>query len=488
MTGHVGETRRVTLRARSVVLSGALAGACALACATTSTWTPPTALDTRDDPAALRAGYGNEELHTWWPLTPPEIAATRGIPAARSGDAHALLALALAASGDHRDAASHADFTARVDRFVAGLRPTMAAAPDDWHRGYELNRAMHRQLFGGERTDLGSYAFEQARLTGVFTSGHYNCLSSALLYVVLARAFGLPVRAVVVPTHVFVEMGQPGGKIIEIETTSDTGFDWVHDQRFYKEDAASWSGNRGLRPVTWDEYQHRKVIEPYQLVALAMRDGRSGDEKDRPRLRELASLVDPEDVEIERERLQLTINESVELYQSKAWHTMVKLFDVVSPGTTGLDALAARTRDPQTAQMASWASWNYAHALMIVGRTDEAMARTKDGYARLDPTWPDAGKLRDDYANVLNDRLCALIDKKDYTKAIEVYTAYRDVCRADKVCASNVAVAYGNQSIDAQNAGDWPSARQALQQCMAELPADASCRDALADLESRHRF
>ena len=128
----------------------------------------------------------------------------------RRGDAHALLALALVASGDHRDAASHADFTARVDRFIAELGPTMAAAADDWHRGYELNRAMHRQFFGGERTELGSYDFNQARLTGVFTSGHYNCLSSAVLYVVLARAFGLPVRAVVVPTHVFVELG--GGR------------------------------------------------------------------------------------------------------------------------------------------------------------------------------------------------------------------------------------------------------------------------------------
>jgi hypothetical protein len=459
------------------------------ACGTTSAWTPPTSLDTRDDPSALRPGYGNEELHTWWPLTAPEIAAVRGLDAATRGDAHALLALALVSSGDRRDDASHAELTARVERFVMEMKPTIDAAADDWHKGYELNRAMHRQFFGGERTELGSYDFNQARLTGIFTSGHYNCLSSAVLYVVLARAFGLPVRAVAVPTHVFVQMGDtttPGAKIIEIETTSDTGFDWVHDERFYKQDAVGWSSNRGLRPVTFDEYQHRKIIEPYQLMALAMRDGRSGDgDEDRGRLHELAALVDADDTDAQRERLEVTNNEAIELFNAKAWRTMARLFDVVSPA---VDALAATTHDPQTGQLASWASWYYAHALMIVSRTDEAMARTKDGSARVDATWPDADKLRQHYVNVVIDRLCALIDKKDYGKALELYAAYRDACRAEKVCVGDVAIVYTDQSIDAQNAGDWMAARQALQQCVAELPDDAHCRDALADLESRHRF
>jgi hypothetical protein len=464
-------------------LAAALLGA-VVSCATTSTWTPPASRDTRDDPAAVRPGYGNEALHTWWPLTAPEVAALEGVADARHGDAHALLALALVASGDHRDAASHAEFTARVDRFVAGLRPTMAAAADDWHRGYELNRAMHRELFAGERTDLGGYQFEQARLTGIFTTGRYNCLSSAVLYVVLARAFGLPVRAVSVPTHVFVEIGAPGAKVFEVETTSNTGFDWVHDARFYKEDAASWSGNRGLRPVTFEDYRQRKIIEPYQLMALAMRDARSGEEKDRPRLAELAALVDPADADAERARLQETINESVDLYKANAWRTMVRLFDVVSPA---VDDLSARTHDAKTAELASWATWNYANALLIAGRTDEAMTRMKNGYARVDPAWPDAETLRHNYVAVLNDRLGTLVTAKDYGKAVEVYAANRDACRADKICVSNVAVAYLNQSSDAQNAGDWPTARAALQACVADVPDDR-CKDGLTDLESRHQF
>jgi tetratricopeptide (TPR) repeat protein len=458
----------------------------ASSCASSSAWKPPTTLDTRDDPAALRPGYGSAELHTWWPLAAPEVAAVRGIEQAKLGDAHALLALAILASGDHRDAGSYAAYTQRVDQFLTELKPTIDAAADDWHRGYELHRAMHRVFFNGERTELGSYDFNQARVTGIFTGGRYNCLSSAALFAVLARGFGLPVRAVVVPTHVFIEMGAPGEKVIEIETTSDTGFDWAHDDRFYREDAARWSGNRGLRPVTFDEYQHRAIIEPYRLMALAMRDGRSGDnDGDRQRLREVAGLVDADDVDVQRDRVQTYINESVDLYNAKAWRTMARLFDVVGPA---IAHLGARGQDARILQNVSWVTWNHANALMIVGRTDEAMARLDEGIGRIDAGWPDADKLKNNYASLLNDRLCGLISKKDYATAIKVYGEHRDACRANKVCAGNVGVVYENWSIDHENAGDWQSARQALSACVSELPDDGGCREALADLESRHRF
>ena len=126
------------------------------ACATGSDWKPPTQQDSGDVPEVLRPGYGNAELHTWWPLTPPEAAALRGLAEARQGDAHALLALAIVASGDQRDAASHAGYQQRVDQFLASVKPTIDAAADDWHRGYELHRAMHRTFFAGR--DAPSWA------------------------------------------------------------------------------------------------------------------------------------------------------------------------------------------------------------------------------------------------------------------------------------------------------------------------------------------
>lgn len=413
-------------------------------------------------------------------------AALRGLERARRGDAHALLALAIAASGDRRDEASYAQFQQRVDQFVAAIRPTIVAAPDQWHRGYELHRAMHRTFFSSGTNELGGYVVDQARVTGIFTGGHYNCLSSTMLFLVLARSFNLPVRAAAVPTHVFVELGQPGQKIIEIETTSPTGFDLIHDARFFREQAASWSGQRGLQPTTLDEYQRRRILEPYQLMALAMLDSHSGaGEQDRNRLDELSDVVDPESSDAQRARINTYGNEANALFGRKAWRTMVKLFETVGPAVT---AISAKNKDGKTLEVAWFTTWYHAHALMIEGRPEEALALMATGLAHLDPTWEQAAALRSNYASELISRLAELIDHQDYPSAAQTFTKYRDVCLSDATCVNDAGIVYTNWSIDRQNAGDWQAARQILQDCVGQLPSEGRCHEQLTELESRHRF
>lgn len=441
---------------------------------------------TGDVPSDVRPGFGNPQWHVWWPLTPPEEAALRGLEAARHGDAHALLALAIAASGDHRDAASYAAFQQRVDQFVAEVRPAIAAARDQWHRGYELHRAMHRAFFKGGTAELGGYAVDQARVTGIFTGGRYNCLSSTMLFLVLARSFDLPVRAAAVPTHVFVELGRPGEKVIEIETTSATGFDWVHDARFFREQAASWSGQRGLRPTTFEEYQQRRLLEPDQLMALAMLDAHSGGgEPDRNRLDELADIVDPRSTDAQRGRIDAYGNEANALFERKAWRTMIKLFDVVAPA---IDQIIARSRDPKTLEVAWFATWYHAHALLIEGQPDQALALMANGLGHLDPSWGQAPALRGNFIGLLVSRLAELIDRQEYPAATEAFVKYRAACLSEPTCANDAGIVYTNWSIDRQNAGDWQAARQILQDCTGQLPGDARCREHLTELESRHRF
>src|SRR5215831_6323312 len=455
-------------------------------CATHDAWKPPTSRDTADVPAVVRPGKGNDELHVWSPLAEPEVAALRGLDSARQGDAHALLALAILASGDHHDAASYDRYRRRIDQFLSEVKPTIDAAPDAWHRGYELHRAMHRAFFAGGGTELGGYDFYQPRITGIFEGGHYNCLSSALLFAVLARGFGLPVRAALVPTHVFIEMGEPGGKVFEIETTSSTGFDWIHDERFYREGAATWSGQRGLRPVTLDEYRHRVMLEPHQLVAEAMINSYQGDD-DAVRLwrHELAGVIDPDRPELRKGRVQVYDNEAHDLFELKAWRTIAKMFDTVRPA---VDDIGAKSTDGETLQLVSWANWYHANALMVVGRQDEAIAIMAAGLQKLDNAWPDAPKLKDNYVGVLVNRLGELIVRKDYPTAVTTLGKYGDVCRYSNACADNASIMFANWSIDHQNNGDWQSARQVLQDCVSQLPNDSRCRDALTDLESRHRF
>ena len=190
-----------------------------------SEWKPPALQDSHEDPAKIRPGFGNDALHAWWPLTPPELAALQNVDKARQGDAHALLALAILGSGDVRDAASYARYTKRFDDFVEGVRPSVEAEPDQAKRGDLLNRAMHKAFFTGapnpKEPSIGSYDYDQPRVTGVFEHGTYNCISSALLYTALARAFGLPVRGVITKNHAFVELDPDGtDQRIDVEAGS----------------------------------------------------------------------------------------------------------------------------------------------------------------------------------------------------------------------------------------------------------------------------
>ena len=150
--------------------------------------------------------------------------------------------------------------------------------------------------------------------------------------------------------------------------------------------------------------------------------------------------------------------------------------------------VGAKSKDGKTLELVSWANWYHAHALMIVGRQEEAVALMADGIEHLDAGWKQADTLKANYISDLVNRLGELIDRKDYPTAAQTFGKYRALCLSEGVCAGNASIVYANWSIDHQNAGDWQSARQVLQDCVSQMPGDSRCRDALADLESRHRF
>src|SRR5262249_13997235 len=68
------------------------------------------------------------------------------------------------------------------------------------------------------------YQKQQSSLAVLLESGKYNCVSSAALYVILARRLGLDVRAVEAPEHAFAVL-HDAGREIDVETTSARGFE-----------------------------------------------------------------------------------------------------------------------------------------------------------------------------------------------------------------------------------------------------------------------
>ena len=90
----------------------------------------------------------------------------------------------------------------------------------------DRGRAILKLLY---RNYLKTYEFTQTRLDVALTSGIYNCVSSALLYMAAAKAAGLTVRGQKTLEHAFCTVYIPGTKSgqykkIDVETTNPYGF------------------------------------------------------------------------------------------------------------------------------------------------------------------------------------------------------------------------------------------------------------------------
>ncbi len=451
-------------------------------------WKPPSLADSHEDPAKVRPGFGNDALHAWWPLTEPELSALQNVDEARQGDAHALLALAILGSGDVRDAASYARYAKRFDDFVESVRPTLEAEPDQAKRGDLLNRAMHKVFFTGapnpKEPSIGSYDYDQPRVTGIFEHGTYNCISSALLYTALARAFGLPVRGVITKNHAFVELDPDGtDQRIDVETTDPAGFGQVHDAAFYARALPMWK-KLGLDPMTYDDYLKREVLAPYVFVARAMNDKRSVNAGNEDRIFEAAGLVAPEERDPAYNRLASYANEAKSLHEKKDSRTVVRLLEVIAP--TVSEAAARFSSDPKIMTLVEEIAWFDAEALEIVGRGDEAVAIAGDGLDHVQPTWTEAKNLQQAFTSVLLDHMTELQAKGDYEKSVEAIRKHIDACRSNDACLNNLYLTFDGWCVKAQLAKDWAAAKKVMQVCISLLPDDTRCHHTLDGLNEQH--
>ena len=270
---------------------------------------------------------------------------------------------------------------------------------------------MHKTFFTGppNKSDpkMGAYELNQARLSQVFEQGHYNCISSALLYTALARAYSLPVRGVMTEVHAFVDFGPVDGPRLDVETTSERGFGEVHDEKFFRDWAKDWSSSRGLRPLTIDDYKKREILPPHVLVARAMMDDRiwGKDDDTKNRLSEVAGMLAPEDADVVHNRLASYANEAKWLFEHKAFRTILRMMDVVAPFVSSVP-----DRFPKNEKLLSdvgWIAWHDAKALSVVGRARRgrrdrerllrsrpahvARGREAEAELALDPRGPDDG-------------------------------------------------------------------------------------------------
>ena len=166
---------------------------------------------------------------------------------------------------------SGADRAAYLDR-IRGAAAALAAAPDlprgAKERGEYILVFMHKNF-------LKSYAERQTRLDELLRTGRYNCVSSAVLYMILAISAGLDTGGVMTKDHAFATIRAGGAvsadkltsrELIDVETTNVYGFDPGNRKEFHD----GFGKATGFAYVPAKNYRDRAAINPAELVSLIL--------------------------------------------------------------------------------------------------------------------------------------------------------------------------------------------------------------------------
>ena len=153
------------------------------------------------------------------------------------------------------DAATLIKYVSRYEELEARVKSERFQKYSDRVKAEEVLLLMY------EKT-LRRYSGKQTRLTKLFDDGTYNCVSSSILYLALAKAAGLQVFANRVPEHCFCSV-LIDGNIVDVETTNPMGFN-----NGEKKLSRGNGSDREYAVINTSKYKGRYVISDAMLSSL----------------------------------------------------------------------------------------------------------------------------------------------------------------------------------------------------------------------------
>jgi hypothetical protein len=148
----------------------------------------------------------------------------------------------------------------KIDAAATELYTAVELPQDIKERGAYVLGFVHRKF-------LKNYSENQTRLDEILASGRYNCVSSAVLYMVLGLSVNLDIGGVVTKDHAFITVNT-GTERIDVETTNRYGFNPGSRREFQD----SFGSITGFVYVPATNYRERAATSPAELVSLILRN------------------------------------------------------------------------------------------------------------------------------------------------------------------------------------------------------------------------
>jgi len=112
---------------------------------------------------------------------------------------------------------------------------------------------------------LRTYRYDQTRVDVLLDTGVFNCVSSALVYMVIAKSLGLSVSAVATSDHAFCQV-VIDSHAYDVETTTSLGFDPGNRREFHD----SFGKLTGFSYVPSGNYSRRTQLDGTGLASLVL--------------------------------------------------------------------------------------------------------------------------------------------------------------------------------------------------------------------------
>ena len=140
----------------------------------------------------------------------------------------------------------------RIEALLSGLPAYLEGPGKDLPRGEALLLFLHENVFK-------AYSEPQTKLDVLLDSGRYNCVSSAVLYMIAAEGIGLAVEGVATADHAFCRLPMEDGGV-DVETTNSHGYNPGQKREF-----VNAFGQTGFSYVPPGNYRLRRRFPPGSL-------------------------------------------------------------------------------------------------------------------------------------------------------------------------------------------------------------------------------
>lgn len=149
---------------------------------------------------------------------------------------------------------------AALRRAVSDVQAMVDRSDPAYDKGEQVLAYLHDRY-------LVRYSEPQTRVDVLLAEGTHNCVSSAVVYMILARSVGLSVKGVSTPDHAFCAVAT-AGRHVDVETTTRYGFDPGQKKEF----TDAFGNTTGFSYVAPGNYALRSDITDKELLGLILQN------------------------------------------------------------------------------------------------------------------------------------------------------------------------------------------------------------------------